>query len=81
MKFWFIIRPKHKNKVQELLDQHWHINTVYRTRDGFLAEFLARDIDEVENFEEHLAPHADYQLVNVLKTIKEETFLATGMEN
>ena len=72
LRAWFFIKPKHANKVKELLEQLWHVNNAYKTKEGFVAEFIARDMEELESFQTQLQPHADYQLVHVIKTIKEE---------
>ncbi len=72
---------KHRDAVQQFLEKHQNVNTVYKINNGydFLAEVVFRNIREVEEFIESLEESHKIrgkQVYYIIEDVKREDFLA-----
>lgn len=68
---WFIITTVAPIKT---ILAHPNINNAYKTPNGYLIEYIAKNMAELAVFEEQITHQ--YQLVHVLQTLKTESFLS-----
>ena len=77
----FKIKKEDKEKISKYLQKSWHVNNLYKINNGFdfIAEFVFKSINEMENFFEDLESKFKIKSKDVhyiIEDVQREAFLA-----